>query len=101
MRTRPETVLIIAMLVFAITGVTALFLDDVRLGAHDPVTVIEPGEDPALAQGIDHADAWFAAVRPYCNPVEVETRRNGSGDWAASELHQPSPSQAPRPLRSR
>ena len=79
MRTRPETVLILAMLAFAITGVTALFLDDVKLGAHDPVTVIEPGEDPVLVQGIDEADAWFAAVRPYCNPVEVETRLRWNG----------------------
>lgn len=79
MRTRPETVLILTMLVFALTGVAAMFLEDVRLGAHDPITVIEPGEDPALALGVDQADAWFAAVRPYCNPVEVETRlrRNG------------------------
>lgn len=79
MRTRPESVLILAIFAFALTGVAAMFLDDVRLGAHDPVTVIEPGEDPALALGVDRADAWFAAVRPYCNPVEVETRLRWNG----------------------
>jgi tetratricopeptide (TPR) repeat protein len=74
MRTRPETLLILAMLAFALTGVAATFLDDVRLGAHDPVEVI-PGLDPVSAtSGIDPADAWFAAARPYCNPVEVESR---------------------------
>ena len=74
MRTRPESLLIFALFVFALTGVAATFLDDVRLGAHDPVEV-SPSADPILAaSGIDAADAWFAAARPFCNPVEVDTR---------------------------
>ena len=70
MRTRPESMLIVSLLAFMLVGVAALFLDDVRLGAHDPVGVT----DPVYAVGVDDADAWFAAVRPYCNAVEVETR---------------------------
>jgi tetratricopeptide (TPR) repeat protein len=73
MRSRPESYLTGALLVFALTGVVAYLLADVRLGAHDPVGVT-PGGGVSAAPTVDEADAWFAAVRPHCNPVEVETR---------------------------
>jgi len=90
MRTRPESILIAALAVFATLGVTALLLDRVGLGAHDPITL---GPDPALvdpglpfleptmqlgAPTVDPADAWFAASRPHCNPVEVDSWLNRS-----------------------
>jgi len=79
MRTRPESLLIMALLAFTLVGVAALFLDDVKLGAHDPIGIVgpigvtDPDADPAPAT-VNAADAWFAAVRPYCNSVEAETR---------------------------
>jgi hypothetical protein len=79
MRTRPETILILALFVFALTGVAATFLDDVRLGAHDPVEGAAYSDPAFTSSDIDPADAWFAAARPYCNPVEVETRLQWSG----------------------
>jgi len=72
-RTRPESFLITALVAFALTGVAAFLYGDVRLGAHDPVGELSADEQPA-SRTVDEADAWFAAVRPYCNPVEVETR---------------------------
>lgn len=90
MRARPESILITALAVFATLGVTALLLDRLALGAHDPILVeldpsrIEPGLPLAVSgvpvgiPTVDPADAWFAAARPYCNPVEVETRVRSS-----------------------
>lgn len=70
MRTRPETILITVMAVFAALGVTAVLLDDTRLGAHDPV----PGVETMLVDPFPgSADGWFVSSRPHCNPVEVET----------------------------
>jgi hypothetical protein len=74
MRARPESLLIVSLLAFTLVGVAALFLDDVGLGAHDPVGIGDPVPGQAVTAGVDGADAWFAAVRPYCNSVEVETR---------------------------
>jgi tetratricopeptide (TPR) repeat protein len=86
MRARPESILITALAVFATLGVTALLIDRVGLGAHDARLVdpdpalIEPGvpfarlRTPVAAPTVDPADAWFAAARPFCNPVEVDSR---------------------------
>lgn len=78
MRFRPETLLIAAMSIFAATGVAALIFQDIRLGAHDPVTVepaflVEPAFDPTSV-GIESGSEWLAKIRGYCNPVDVETR---------------------------
>jgi len=93
MRVKPEVVLIATMGVFAATGVTALIFHDIRLGAHDPIGV-EPvhvgpvGVDPVLVdpatvdpaviepRTVDYVTgaAWFDAIRPYCNSVDVESR---------------------------
>jgi hypothetical protein len=74
MRARPESLLIVSLLAFTLVGVAALFLEDIRLGAHDPVGIVDPQPGAIPPAGVDAADAWFAAVRPYCNAVEVETR---------------------------
>lgn len=71
MRDRSETLLIAAMAVFALTGVTAMVLN-----SPDPVLIIQPidvGPVPVIQTEADGA-TWFQSVRQYCNPVEVETR---------------------------
>lgn len=80
MRTTPETLLIAAMSVFALAGVTAVFLDDVGPVEVWPIDVtpidvvpIELSPRPTLPATVDGAE-WFQSIRQYCNPVEVETR---------------------------
>ena len=52
MRIKPETLLIAVMSVFALTGVAAMALAEMEMGAHTPIDVdlslIEPGADPSL-----------------------------------------------------
>lgn len=80
MRAKPETLLIAAMSVFALAGVTAVFLDDVGPVEVWPIDVtpidvvpIELSPRPTLPATVDGAE-WFQSIRQYCNPVEVETR---------------------------
>ncbi len=82
MRTKPESLLMFAVLAFTLLGVASMFLDDIRLGAHDPAAVLV---DPVQPVGVSDADAWFAAVRPYCNAVEVETRLSWNPPPATEE----------------
>lgn len=35
---------------------------------------VDTGRDPAVGGAASSAAAWFAATKPYCNAVEVETR---------------------------
>lgn len=85
MRTKPETVLITVMALFTAAGVAAAIIQDIGLGAHDPITdplpgvdwtVIEPGQaEPGQTDPNDVSGAqWLAQVRPYCNTVDVDTR---------------------------
>jgi hypothetical protein len=106
MRMKPETILIAVMGTFAVTGVSAVILQDVRLGAHDPVAIdpvlIEPlpiqvdpvtvdpvQVDPVRTSAVTGAE-WFQTIRPFCNPVDVATRVRwqpapGSDDGAMHE----------------
>lgn len=98
MRMKPETLLIAAMSVFTAAGVAAAIFTELGLGAHE--VLVDPGPlepvrveptligatpvDPGVAPRIDPATAapssaqtareWFASIRGYCNPVDVETR---------------------------
>ncbi len=65
MRAKPETILIGVMALFTAVGVTAALLHNAQLGTHDPVL-----HEPGPLTGPE----WLAEVRPYCNPVDVETR---------------------------
>lgn len=90
MRSKPETLLLLAMCVFTAIGVTAAVIHDIQLGAHDhpddysPILYEPPIDyvDPAYVGPVEAAHVsgtqWFEAQRPYCNPVDVETqmRRN-------------------------
>lgn len=76
MRHRSEVYLILALTVFALTGVSALRLLDAGRSAPieplvEPVMVVDP---PPATTAAQEATAWFGSVRPFCNPVEVETR---------------------------
>jgi hypothetical protein len=67
----PEAVLIGAMAAFAFTGATAFVLSkrwEATVLVEPPVAIIEPAVAPLDPTG------WFAGVRQFCNPVEVETR---------------------------
>ena len=70
MRHRPELMLILAMSVFAVTGLVAV--------AFDPARYVRPFSEPAIGT-IDPAPApldaatWFSLVRGFCNSVEVDT----------------------------
>lgn len=89
MRVRPESLLIAAMSIFALAGMTAIVAQNVREARmSDPVVpvfvepvVIEPASgtavvEPSPVAQIDPEDAreWFRSIRQFCNPVEVETR---------------------------
>jgi len=72
MRNRGELLLVVAVTVFALTGVTAMRLMDGS--AHRAsVSAIEPAP-PALAPLGADARSWFQATRMHCNHVEVDTR---------------------------
>jgi len=74
MRARPETLLIITMSTFAFAGVTAVIMQE-RAATSNPDPVVDPIEvTPDPVTPIDDPGAWFQAIRPYCNPVDVETR---------------------------
>lgn len=80
MRATPETLLIGAMSVFALAGVTALLIDGAGSTEGLPFEVvpvegvpIELSPRPTLPATVDGAE-WFQSIRQYCNPVEVETR---------------------------
>jgi hypothetical protein len=75
MRSKPETMLVSAMALFAVTGVTAILFKDVRLGAHDPVVLDPATGSSARVGGTSVSGAsWFQTVRQFCNPVDVEPR---------------------------
>ncbi|MDX1494405.1 MAG: hypothetical protein R3253_10125 [Longimicrobiales bacterium] len=65
-----------AMAFFAFIGWMAVYFLGAESGSItvDPV-VVHPGDLPR-SQTVEpaHASAWFQGVRPYCNPVDVETR---------------------------
>jgi tetratricopeptide (TPR) repeat protein len=71
MRHKPEMLLIGAMSVFALTGVGAMALQE----AGRPARVAQPQVlTTRIVDDAGDADAWFGAVRPFCNPVEVDAR---------------------------
>ena len=75
MRHGSEVYLILTLTVFALTGVTALRF-------FETPTPLDPGPEPVMVApapvapvgGASAGSAWFTAMRPYCNPVDVETR---------------------------
>lgn len=73
MRHRSEVLLIVAMSVFGLAGAFAWTV--MRVQSSVPVVTVDPILPPAPgpANTVD-ARAWFDAVRPYCNPVDVDTR---------------------------
>ena len=84
MRVKPETLLIAAMASFAFAGVTAVVFHDMDLGAH-PEVLVDPIDVPPVTIDLPVSQTgveWFQSVRPYCNPVEVETRMRW---WPAPE----------------
>lgn len=73
MRHKPEMLLIAAMSAFALTGAVAMALQK----TDRPVRIIQPSVVTTMTPVVDDegdAEAWFGAVRPFCNTVEVETR---------------------------
>lgn len=84
MRVKPETLLIAAMASFAFAGVTAVVFHNMDLGAH-PEVLVDPIDVPPVSIDLPVSQTgveWFQSVRPYCNPVEVETRMRW---WPAPE----------------
>lgn len=86
MRTKPETLLLIAMSVFTLAGVAAMAFTEMGLGVHDPYVVapilVDPVVDPVTIDPIQAVEpsaaqaaaAWFSSIRGYCNTVDVDTR---------------------------
>lgn len=82
MRVRAETLLIVAMSVFALTGMIAAeilergspsLVDPVPIDVPPPTDVAPQADVPPEGEPLS-ARAWFGDVRPYCNPVDVESR---------------------------
>ena len=74
-RQSAETWLILALGAFALTAVVGTRL--VRQGAHEPppVPTVVPGTMIEVRPlTTDDPAAWFAYVRQFCNPVDVESR---------------------------
>jgi hypothetical protein len=67
-------VLILAVAAFALLGAAALSFDRGPVGPVEYMPVVEPTPLVEPAWAPDDAVGWFAQVRQYCNPVEVETR---------------------------
>jgi hypothetical protein len=63
-----------AVALFAVTGAVALAFDRGREAAfvEPPIAIIEPAVVPQPEP--TDAAGWFAYVRQFCNPVDVETR---------------------------
>lgn len=75
MRVRPETLLIAAMSLFALTGIAAVqLLEQERPAVVDPLPIDVPPPIDVPQAGPVSARAWFDGMRAYCNPVDVETR---------------------------
>ena len=80
MRHRSEVSLILAVSVFALTGVAAMSLIDADsvtsiIGVDPAPVVVDPEPAPVVVvRTTDDAGAWFQSIRQFCNPVEVETR---------------------------
>ncbi len=73
MRYKPETILIVAMSVFALTGAVAMALQETGRPSHAPEPAVLTTTSPVVDDAGD-AEAWFRSVRPFCNAVEVDTR---------------------------
>jgi hypothetical protein len=73
-RHKVEFYVILFVAVFAFAGVTALKLMDAPRGVDvTPVPPIQPA--PVVTQpSLDDPAPWITQMRPYCNPVDVETR---------------------------
>jgi tetratricopeptide (TPR) repeat protein len=70
-RHKPEMLLIGTMSAFALVGAVAMALQE----SSEPVQVVDPQIwTTTIVDNPGDADAWFGAIRQYCNPVEVETR---------------------------
>lgn len=77
MPTSPERLLIAALAAFALTGALAAVLTGVTDSGPAATSSVHPVPRIVGSQVPEAADAWFQAVRPFCNPVEVETRLRG------------------------
>jgi len=72
-RYKPETILIAAMSVFALTGAVAMALQETGR----PSRAVEPAVVTTTIRVVDDdgdAEVWFGSVRSSCNAVEVDTR---------------------------
>jgi tetratricopeptide (TPR) repeat protein len=71
-RHKPEMVLIGAMSLFALVGAVAMAFQ--KRSEPVPIVVVPQVTMTTVVDNPGDADAWFAAIRPYCNSVEVDTR---------------------------
>lgn len=71
MRARPETILIVVMSVFALTGLVAVALHEADTGSRAPPTLLDPIDVPPVTDSRE-ARGWFEQVRHACNPLDVE-----------------------------
>jgi hypothetical protein len=95
-RHRSEVFLILAVSVFALTGVVAWRLTVVPQVQWEPmiepVTVVQPApavQPTPTVQPTDDPGAWFQSIRMHCNPVDVEThmRWQPAPGSAEGEMH--------------
>jgi hypothetical protein len=78
MRSRPDALLITALAVFAVTGLAGTALMYREPPVIDPVPMFVGGDPAPLPGGVqtgtESGAQWFAGIRGFCNPVDVETR---------------------------
>ena len=78
MRSQPDALLITALAVFAVTGLAGTALMYREPPVIDPVPMFVGGDPSPLTggalTGAESGAQWFAGIRGFCNPVDVETR---------------------------
>ena len=76
-RDRSSVILIAVMGAFALSGLAAVAFSGGGPAPGSRPTLVrsspEPSGDPAATGPVTSAE-WLASMRPYCNPVDVETR---------------------------
>ena len=81
MRDKSSVIFIAVTSTFALFGLAAVVFSDTGPSPDDRPTLVRSAPDPssgAAATGSATSAEWLASMRPYCNPIDVETRLSWS-----------------------
>lgn len=81
MRDKSIVILIAALSAFTLSGLAAVVFSGARSSTDDRPTLVRSSRDPGSASPVTDpvtSAEWLASMRPYCNPVDVETRLSWS-----------------------